>query len=155
MIRLISIALALLLTACTRPEITRYDPATYTDGFVYPRPLPFLQVKADGTSQIVYLPDPDPKHRSVLRIRGIIGDASLSPVFQDGWNLTSAQVSNEGASAALQNLVSAIGAFAKSGFAVGTLYGREDATATLVPGLYRIDVARMRLVGPMAVAATP
>ena len=152
MIRRALIALSLVLSACTRPEVTRYDPATYTDGFVYPRPLPFLQVKADGTSQIVYLPDPDPRHRSVLRIRGVIGDATLSPVFQDGWNLTSAQVSNEGASSALQSIVSAIGAV-KSGFAVGALYGREDAAATPAPGLYRIDVGNMKLIGPMVLEA--
>lgn len=150
--RLAALGAVLALAACAHPEVTRYDPASYTDGFIYQRPLPFLQVKPDGSSAVVYLPDPDPHDWYVLRIRGHFGDVGLSPTLQDGWNLTGAQTS-VGSSAALQSALSALAGVAAKGAPVGGALFREPPAPPLAAGLYKIDLTTMSLVGPLGVRA--
>lgn len=122
--------------------MTAYDPKTYTDGVIFDEPAPYLQVALDGTQTVVYLPDPT--RRYVVRVEGWLGDTTLTPTLTNGWQLTALNAGTTN-STTWQSIMGTL-AGAK-GLMGGALL--PHPSATLAPGLYRIDLEHQELVGPL------
>ena len=136
-----------LLASCAHPVVAPCPVETCAgDGLRFYRPTPYVLVGGDGSWKVTPLPDPSQQY--VLRVEGWLGDAAMTPTLADGWNFVSmsANTNNDATLAALAGVATS----AKSLMA-GALHA--DSSRPVAPGLYRLDLARQRLVGPLAVVA--
>ena len=118
---------------------------------LFERPQPYLLVTPDGKQQIQYLPDPS--QRYVITVNGLFGSGQLSPTLQDGWNLTSINLAEDN-----QQVLSLLGAALSAATAIKPPLPVPLARPRIAgpaPGLYKIDLAGGRVVGPLPLIRSP
>lgn len=141
------VACFVALAGCAHPVVERCPGATCDEeGIRFYRPALYVEVAADGSYKVVPLPNPEEQY--ILRVKGWLGDAGMNPTLTDGWNLTAlnASTNNDATISALMGAAS--GAKNLMG---GAMFG--VAPVKPAAGLYRLDLVRGRLVGPLSIVA--
>lgn len=136
-----------LAAGCSKElKVAPINPDSHTEGIRYAVGVPFLVVKADGTSEVKMLPDPSQTY-VVKPATSMWGSSEIDVKLVDG------QL-RELSSKSDKKIAETLSGAAALTVAVGSLI-KDIKPGSLAPGLYKIDVVNSRLIPVVPDVTTP
>jgi hypothetical protein len=127
-----------LVAGCSKElKVSRTDPNSSTEGIRYSIGVPFLIIKADGTSEVKMLPDPSQTY-VVQPATSMWGSSEINVKLVDGQLQELSSKSDKKIAETLQGAASLT-------MAIGSML-KDIKPGSMAPGLYKIDVVNSKLI---------